>query len=132
MDFKEINNKPISPNVSPNVEEIPTWDNKDMVFSGPLIGWSFNLFSALSPLLNNARVGFSYQSGSQSKEYNPPLTTQDAISINFYRNINVSLTGVHFDYAFVPFKSLAVLPGLGVKFGNMSLEQYRTTDFLTD
>jgi len=96
-------------------------------FSGPVIGWGFDFFSAMSPLVNNARVGISYFSGSQAKELTETISLMNtSVDINHHRKLSVSNVGIHFDYAFVPIKSLAILPGLGVKLGTMTLEQYRT------
>ena len=103
---------------------------KELQFSGPIFGWGINFFSAISPLLNNTRVGISYFSGNQSQEFNKnviidsPVST--SIDINYYRKLSITNTGLHFDYAIVPIKSMAILPGLGVKFGTMTLEQYST------
>jgi hypothetical protein len=90
----------------------------------------------MSPLINNARIGISYQTGSQSREkdeliispYDPILEELIPLNVNYYRDLSVSVTGIHFDYAFVPFKSMAILTGIGAKLGNMTLEQYLTAD----
>jgi len=58
--------------------------------------------------------------------YSSSIEDDISITENYYRSVSVNVTGVHFDYAFVPFKSLAILPGLGLKFGTMQLEQYFT------
>jgi len=85
-------------------------------------------------LVNNTRLGFSYQTVSQSHETTKTEIMNNkniSVETNYYRNLSVSITGVHFDYAFVPFKSLAILPGIGLKFGTMTLEQYQTTDIVS-
>jgi hypothetical protein len=111
-------------------------DNNEhnLTFDGPLVSWGFDFFTALSPLINNARLGISYQTGSKEKEVSdPPFQVVDTatstiteIGINYFRKISVNTVGIHFDYAFIPIKSLAILPGVSVKFGTMSLEQYTT------
>jgi len=116
-----------------NYDEINSKNNVfNDEFSGPMLTWGFNFFTALSPLINNARLGVSYQTGSKYLETstNYPLLLPNGNTVNqnvnFYRNISLRATGIHFDYAFVPLKSLAILPGIGVKWGNMILEQYMT------
>jgi len=105
-------------------------------FSGPVVGLGFNFFTALSPLVNNARLGVSYFSGSQTNEFDDkttfidpqdPQLKEQQININYNRKLSISDVGLHFDYAFVPMKSLAILPGIGIKTGSMTLEQYETT-----
>lgn len=121
MNYDEINKKL-------GIREV---SNK-LNFSGPIFGWGFNFFSAMSPLVNNARIGINYFSGNQVKEFNNYLPMMDTggsiynVNENYYRKLSVSHTGIHFDYAVVPTKSLAILPGLGLKMGSMVLEEYKT------
>jgi hypothetical protein len=118
MKYDDINKKP-------GIMEY----EEDLKFSGPIICFGFDFFSAMSPLVNNARIGITYSAGSQVKEYNLydfPIIDSSKIDINLNRKLSVSNIGIHFDYAFVPIKSLAILPGLGLKFGTMTLEQYAT------
>ena len=122
MDYNEINKKIGNSEIAKNLH-----------FSGPIIGLGFDFFSAMSPLVNNARIGISYFSGKQTKEYdqhinilNPHDNEVYSLIMNHNRNLSVNNTSVHFDYAFVPFKSLAILPGIGLKWGSMTLEQYVT------
>ena len=116
MDYNEINKK---------FSDCDCYDA--LKFSGPITGWGFNFFTAMSPLVNNARIGISYFSGSQEKEFTTILIGPiSSMNINYNRKLSVSNKGIHFDYAFVPVKSLAMLPGLGLKLGNMTLEQYAT------
>ena len=131
MNYDDINSKHLPKVLS--TAETQTW--KDIFgeeFSGPMLTFGFNFFTALSPLVNNARLGVSYQSGSMQLEKTstfagraPDNSTVD-IPLNYFRNLSVRTTGVHLDYAIVPMKSLAILPGVGVKFGKMTLEQYAT------
>ncbi|MPM97304.1 hypothetical protein SDC9_144477 [bioreactor metagenome] len=125
MKYDDINHKPLPGSLS--------WKELlDKEFSGPMISYGFNFFTALSPLVNNARLGVSYQNGSRAIESTTSATysggTEELQKSNVFRSISVQATGVHFDYAIVPIKSLAILPGLGVKFGSMTLEQYITFD----
>ena len=86
--YDELNNKFIAPK---NME----------LFEGPMFTLGFNVFTALSPFVNNVRLGISYT-----------------------RNLSMQMTGIHFDYAFVPFKSFAILPGIGINLGNMKFEEF--------
>jgi hypothetical protein len=101
-------------------------------FSGPIVGLGFNFFTALSPLVNNARLGISYFFFFYMKEFDEKINSlsPEGDIIHFHSNHNrklsVSNVGLHFDYAFVPLKSLAILPGIGVKGGTMTLEHYET------
>jgi hypothetical protein len=106
--------------------------DQQMAFDGPLVSWGFDFFTALSPLINNARLGISYQSGNDEQEANATANFLDTATsnvvertVNYYRKISVNTIGFHFDYAFIPIKSLAILPGVGIKFGTMSFERYR-------
>jgi len=122
MNYDEINKRLWSPGV---VDKLG--------FSGPVFGSRLDFFTAMSPLVNNARLGVNYFWGSQAKEltasnmvYEPNSGTYFHIYLNFYRKLSINSFGVHFDYAIVPFKSLAILPGIGLKLGTMSLEYYET------
>ena len=112
MDYNDINNKLGISKISDNLK-----------FSGRIIGWGFDFFTAMSPLVNNARIGISHFSGSQIKEFNDKTLE---IPLDYNRKLSVNSTGIHFDYAIVPIKSLAILPGLGLKFGSMTLEEFAT------
>ncbi len=102
-------------------------------FKGPMFMFGFDVFTALSPIINNARLGITYHSGSKSlertKTYTVRIPATDEIitlSDNYFAELSVQETGVHIDYAFVPFKSLAILPGIGIKWGTMTVEQFTT------
>jgi len=129
MNYDDINSKPFVYNSG----NISSWkDFWDEEFSGPMITVGFNLFSAMSPLVNNARLGISYQSGSKELEKlkDFPMVLQSGVVVaapfNVYRKLSVQTGGLHFDYAIVPMKSLAILAGAGFKVGLMTLEQFFT------
>ena len=42
---------------------VPYGASNDILFDGPLVGMEINFFSAIAPIINNARIGLSYQSG---------------------------------------------------------------------
>ena len=106
--YDELNNKFIAPK---NME----------LFEGPMFTLGFNVFTALSPFVNNVRLGISYNSGSKLTEMK---TVEESIETNSTRNLSMQMTGIHFDYAFVPFKSFAILPGIGINLGNMKFEEF--------
>lgn len=97
-------------------------------FDSPMFMFGFNIFSALSPFVNNTRVGFSYQAGSKTSEADITLTenTNTEVLVNCTNKLSMQLAGIHFDYAFVPTKSLALLPGVGLKWGTMTFENFST------
>ena len=128
MKYDDINTKPL--------HNGKFWqDYLDEDFSGPMLTFGFNFFTAMSPLVNNARLGVSYQGGSKEleKQINlgiiqipkPPVEPSNSM-LNTYRKLSVQAIGIHLDYAFVPVKSLAILGGAGFKFGSMTLEQFFT------
>ncbi|MDR0927483.1 MAG: hypothetical protein LBO69_06930 [Ignavibacteria bacterium] len=126
MDYDDINKKPFHNGATNNLWK----DVLDDEFSGPMVCWGFDFFTALSPLLNNFRIGINYETGSKSLEMNYDEADLDngiTTTINLTRKLSVSSTGLHFDYAWVPLKSLAILPGIGVKLGAMGIEQYATS-----
>ncbi len=125
MNYDEINKK-----FSCENELCDKCDN--LSFSGPIVGAELNFFTAMSPFINNARLGISYFWGIQEIEYKEAIPTplsgvEEAGFIYNNRELSVSNCGIHFDYAIVPFKSLAILPGVGLKFGSMTLEHFETT-----
>ena len=133
MNYDDINSKlkcqvPACKVLHPSLDALDALE-----FSGPIVGLGFNFFTALSPLVNNARLGVSYKTGSKSLEKTFNVLKEQSLDgkeitygVNFFRNISLREAGFHFDYAFVPMKSLAILPGIGGKWGNMTLEQYMT------
>jgi hypothetical protein len=118
-----------------NAQGLPSnlhWDNfygEDVTFSGPTMMWGFDVFTALSPLLNNTRLGISYKAGSQEISQSivmPDTPLNDILDFNVYRSLEVNMAGLHIDYAFVPIKSLAIVGGMGLHLGNMYIEQARS------
>ena len=130
MNYDDINSKPL-PKTSLEAESWKDVFGKE--FSGQMRTIGFNFFTALSPLVNNARLGVSYQTGSMQLEKTHYTRIENDThseiveAENYFRNLSVRMTGGHFDYAIVPMKSLAILPGVGVKWGKMTLEQYMTS-----
>lgn len=135
MDYAAINSKQIAADFLNIDSEDFTW--KEIYgeeFSGPMLTYGFNFFTAMSPLVNNARIGITYQRGSKKLEQQVDnFPTVDIAEgeialrkVNLYRNLSIQALGFHLDYAFVPFKSLAILAGAGFKWGTMTLEQFAT------
>lgn len=95
-------------------------------FTSPIFLTGFNIFSALSPFVNNARIGFSYQTGSKILDDTKDESTTAEYKINFTDKLSLQLAGLQFDYAIVPTKSLAILPGIGIKWGTLTFENFAT------
>lgn len=129
MNYDDINSKFILPR---QLEEL----------SGPMFMMGVNIFAATSPIINNARIGFIYQSGSKSSERDTTtlvpvpleysgskvLNDPGVLVTNYYSKLSVQETGFHVDYAFMPIKSLAILPGIAVKWGTMTFEEFATVN----
>jgi hypothetical protein len=113
MNYEEINKKMVIPD--------------KLNFDGPIIGYKIDFCTAMSPLVNNMRVGVSYYWGNQVKEQSIFAPPNEELGINFNRKLSVNNLSIHSDYGFVPVKSLAVLPGIGLNFGTMALEYYETS-----
>ncbi len=75
-------------------------------------------FTAIG-VVPNLRIGFFGVSGSTKSETgNDTLTTGAEVSVGF--------TGFSLDYGFLPFKSLAILPGISFGWADMTIESYKT------
>lgn len=73
----------------------------------------------------NLRVGFFGMAGNKSIE----APANDVNCINCTRTVEFSnsMAGISFDYGFIPFKHIAILPGVNFGWGTLSLSTYQTT-----
>jgi hypothetical protein len=74
----------------------------------------------------NLRAGFFGAGGSSKVNYDGELTSGDGTALERSAEYSLSYTGFSVDYAWVPIRSLAILPGLNVGWGNVTLEAYQT------
>lgn len=68
------------------------------------------------PIWKNVRLGLFSTSGTRSSE----IFSED--NVKKQSNLQLSMSGLHFDYGYVIAKNLALLGGLGLGYGRMELE----------
>jgi len=92
--------------------------------SGPIAQWGGEIFTAIG-VVPNMRVGFSWVTGNNSASKDTVLVSGGP---SYTRAIkyNVSMRTLKIDYAIVPFKSFAIIPGVGLGFGTLTLETYQS------
>jgi len=78
-------------------------------------------FTAIG-IIPNMRIGFFGVTGSKTQKANFNI---NGASVEQGLDYYVSLTGINIDYGFVPFKSLAILPGINLGWGGLTLESYQ-------
>lgn len=79
-------------------------------------------FTAI-PYLKNFRIGFSSISGSAESSFTESETDWDV-------RYSLDYTGLSFDYAIVPFRSFAILPGINAGWGGALYEQYNGNNMI--
>jgi len=90
-------------------------------FEAPMYLNGVQGFTAIG-IIPNVRIGFFGMTGSKTQKANIDINgTNVERGLDYY----VSLTGINLDYGFVPFKSLAILPGINVGWGGLTLEAYQ-------
>lgn len=90
-------------------------------FKAPVVISGADIFTAIG-IIDNVRAGFFWIGGGSE------TTKQFTVSnVNVERTMTYSifLRGVYFDYAFVPVKGLAILPGVGLGWGSQEIELYQ-------
>lgn len=120
MDYDALNEHLGKLLVGSQIADVPDID-------GQFMSYGFNFFTALSPLINNARLGISYQTGSREVEQNYAILG----NVNLYRKVEVNQIGINFGYAWVPMKGFAIIPELGVNVGDMLVQQCVTNTSTT-
>jgi len=112
----------------PNVDALNTMATSPEMgldaVSTPVIQWGAEIFTAIG-LVPNVRAGFSWVSGtSRTTKENVDLgnETTGTRSIEY----NLSNRTIHVDYAIVPAKGLALLPGVGLGFGTQTVSSFQS------
>ncbi len=88
----------------------------------PVFQIGAELFTAIG-LISNVRLGFSWVSGSSTTSADVSVNN---VAVNRTLLYGISSRTVHIDYAWVPVKSLAILPGVGLGWGDQRLETYQS------
>ena len=89
----------------------------------PMFMNGFEIFSGI-PFIENFRAGFFTKSGSLVNE-TPDANTE---GLTKYAEYSISNSGFNFEYAYVPFKSLAITVGSGFGWGNIDINVYNSRD----
>lgn len=90
-------------------------------FKKPLYMSGAQGFTAIG-IIPNLRVGFFGMGGSSIAEMN---TTIDSVACKRSFNYSVSFNGLNIDYAIVPWKSVAFIPGVSFGWGSLTMESYQ-------
>lgn len=88
---------------------------------GPLLQWGAEIFTAIG-FVPNVRVGFSWVNG--SNETQKTFGSGDT-ALSKTLNYRLNSTSFHADYAIVPFKSFAILPGVGFGWGTQTISTFQ-------
>ncbi len=93
----------------------------------PVIQVGAEIFAAVG-VVPNVRLGFSWVSGSSSTSKD---LTVSGTAVTRTMNYGITSRSFHLDYAIVPMKSLAILPGVGFGWGEQSIETYQSQSNLS-
>ena len=102
-------------------------------FGTTAVQWGAELFTAIG-VVPDVRLGFSYVSGtSRAVSGNTMLlmANGDSVAGKNSAEYNLRNLGIHADYAFVPVKGLAILPGIGLGFGSQTLSTFKSANSRT-
>lgn len=110
----------------PNYDDVNALGTKLGIgtMSGPIAQWGGEIFTAIG-VVPNMRVGFSWVTGNNSASKDTVLVSEGP-SYTRAMKYNVSMRTLKLDYAIVPFKSFAIIPGVGIGFGTLTLETYQS------
>ncbi|HLP29623.1 MAG TPA: hypothetical protein VK147_13375 [Candidatus Didemnitutus sp.] len=89
----------------------------------PVFQLGAEIFTAIG-VIPNVRLGFSWVSGSTSSSADVKVNN---VAVKRTLLYGISSRTFHLDWAWVPVKSLAILPGLGVGWGDQRIETYQTS-----
>lgn len=89
----------------------------------PMFQLGGDVFTAIG-VVKNVRVGFSWITG-MSKS-NAQVTLPDTTPVERHMDYTNELFSLYLDYAFVPAKSLAILPGIAFGWGNQTIDTYQS------
>ncbi len=95
-------------------------------FEGQLTLWGAQGFTG-TVFVPNLRIGFFGMSGKKTQTAEVLL---DGVSRTQYVDYSIGQSGLILDYAWVPFKSFAFLPGVSVGRGQLTVETYHTASGL--
>ena len=90
--------------------------------NSPIFQLGAEIFTAVG-VIPNLRLGFSWISGSAASSADITVTGTAAKRTMLY---GISSRTFHLDYAWVPVKSLAILPGVGLGWGEQRIEMYQS------
>jgi len=88
----------------------------------PFIQAGVELFTAIG-LIPNVRVGFSWITGSKSSEGAIGVGTD---TVNRTMEYSIGSRTVHLDYAWVPIRSLSIVPGAGFNWSTQTISTYQS------
>lgn len=114
-------------NVTPmmmNFDEINNLAAKlqmDKKFDGQMWMLGFQAFSSII-VVENVRLGFQSQAGSKTLEKDLVI---DNKNLKRTMDLNLSTTNFSLEYSYTPMKSLAIMPGVGLGWGSMTIENYQ-------
>lgn len=78
-------------------------------------------FTAIG-IIPNVRLGFFGMGGSKLKEATMYMNSD---TVKRSLNYSVSFNGISIDWAYIPWKSVAIIPGISFGWGNMIIENYQ-------
>jgi len=91
--------------------------------SSPVFQIGAEIFTAVG-VIPNLRLGFSWTSGSNSSTAD---VTVGSVFVQRSMRYGITSRTFHLDYAWVPVKSLAILPGVGFGWGDHRIETFQST-----
>lgn len=116
LNFDEINNLIKKNNFNPK--------NEEFSFDAPFYQFGAQGIVAIG-LIPNIRIGVIGVSGSKSPT-RPIIFDTNGITIERNIRYEAGFTGINVDYAFVPFKGFAIVPGMALGYGEISLTSTQT------
>jgi hypothetical protein len=93
----------------------------------PVIEIGAEIFAAIG-VVPNVRLGFSWVAGTSTSSSDLSV---GGTSVKRTMNYGITSRAFHLDYAIVPMKSLAILPGVGLGWGEQSIETYQSQSNLS-
>jgi len=93
----------------------------------PVIQVGAEIFAAIG-VVPNVRLGFSWVAGTATASKD---LTVSGTSVKRMMNYGITSRAFHLDYAIVPMKSLAILPGVGLGWGEQAIETYQSQSNLS-
>lgn len=91
--------------------------------NSPVFQIGAEIFTAVG-IVPNVRFGFSWVSGTSTVSGDVAV---NAVNVKRSMAYGITSRAFHLDYALVPIKSLAILPGIGLGWGNHRIEIYQST-----